>query len=105
MTIPNFKEAIASDVSAFINPAEFADIHNVDGRQIRAVIESTDNEHPLAYAEGVSLLRIVAYFDSLELGYKPVEAMYMMIDGKRYMVKSVSDEAGIYAVTLEASFD
>ncbi|MGO4369625.1 hypothetical protein AB4Z21_02290 [Paenibacillus sp. MCAF20] len=103
----NLRDQLKIDMQqTFLNPHEFADIHTVDGRQIRAVIaEDTDNQHPLNYSEGVSLVRIIAYFDAFELGVRPRKGVMMTIDGTKYEVIRVSDEIGIYVVTLEANAD
>ncbi|OBZ08051.1 hypothetical protein [Bacillus sp. FJAT-26390] len=107
----NLREQMKLDVKqTFINPNEFATIHTVDGVQIKAVVsEGTDNPHPLAYAEGVSLVRKLAHFDAVEFdiafGGIPREGIRLTLDGVAYTVVKSSDDCGIYAVTLEVNVD
>lgn len=103
--MPNFKDFVRNDMKTFVNAEEFADMHNVDGREIHAVIEATDEENPLAYAEGLSIVRKTAYFDAADLWFVPVQGMKIKIDGVRYDVQKVSDEMGAYVVSLEANMD
>lgn len=106
MTVPKLKDTFSSDISTFLNPDEFAGIHTIDGREMHAVItEATENQHPMSYADGVSLARKVVYLDSTELGYKPREGGYMNINGRPFFVTGVSDEEGIYVLTMEANVD
>lgn len=105
-----FKNQAAKDIATFVNTDEFADLHTVDGKQIRAVItEDTDNPHPLDYAEGVSLVRKLAHFDAAEFdiafGGIPRKGVRLTLDGVTYTVDKSSDDVGIYLVTLEANVD
>lgn len=106
----SFKNQAALDISTFINPDEFADLHTVDGIQIKAVVsEDIDNTHPLAYVEGVSLVRKVAHFDAAEFDIAfsgiPRKGVRLTLDGDTYNVVKSSDECGIYVITLEANVD
>lgn len=105
----SFKDQIAQDISAFINADEFAGDHVIDGRVLTVIVveDSSDNiyrnKHPLAYAEGVSLVRKVLYISEVELGYIPIQDQYMTLDGRRYQVTMVGDEEGVLVITLEAN--
>jgi len=104
--MPSFKDVLAQDVDLFLNPDEFADTHTIDGRPVRAVIdENSDNQHPLVYAEGVSLVRKVLFVAPSELGFRPREGMELKVDGALYEVSRCSDEDGVYAIVLEANRD
>jgi len=105
-----FKDQAAQDIPIFMNTDEFASLHMLDGRNIRAVVsEATDNIHPLAYAEGVSLVRKQVHFDAAEFDIAfdgiPREGVRLTLDGVAYSVVKSSDDCGIYAVTLEANVD
>jgi len=100
-----FKELAAEDTKVFLNTDEFADVHILDGKEIRLVVDTdTLNGKPLPYAEGVSLSRLIVYVDPLELGYRPQEGQSMHLDGDLYEVMKVGNEQGMYAITLEGNF-
>lgn len=103
--MPTFKELLLRDIqSTFINQQEFASIHNLDGSDIPLILDSDIvNERPLPYAEGVYLSRIVVYVESSLLTEKPVEGQHMRLDQELYQVEKVSDEQGVYEITLVAN--
>ncbi|MNC79620.1 hypothetical protein D3C75_1321480 [compost metagenome] len=63
----------------------------------------TDNKHPLAYAEGVSLVADTLFVDELELGYTPDQGQRMVINGNEYSVIRVASDKGMLAIYLEAN--
>lgn len=107
-----FKDFAAADVVAtFLNPNEFATLHNVDGIDMLVVVdEDVSNartlnmglENALAYGEGLSVSVIRVYIDPLVYGERPVQGQRMVFDGVKREVLRVSDQDGLYAVTLEA---
>ncbi|MGO4540370.1 hypothetical protein [Paenibacillus sp. 2TAB19] len=102
----SFKDFVRDDVGTFVNLNEFADMHTVDGREVRVLIDDyTEDEHPLSYAEGVSVVQKKAFFIAADFTFRPREGIFMMIDGKSYLVRRVSDEMGLYVVLLEANVD
>lgn len=108
----NFKDFAAADVgTTFLNPNEFATLHNIDGIDMLVVVdEDVSNartlnmglERALAYGEGLSVSTIKVYIDPLVYAERPVQGQMMTFDGMQRQVLKVSDQDGLYAVTLEA---
>lgn len=101
----NLRDQILIDNQrTFLNPKEFADIYIIDGKPVKAVLHSaSDNKHPLAYAEGVSLVTDTLKVDVLELGYTPEQDSWMEINGKDFKVVRVGSEKGMLSLYLEAN--
>lgn len=101
----NLKDQILIDnQQTFLNTNEFADIYIIDGVEVKASLDSaTDSKHPLAYAEGVSLVTETLYVDVLELGYTPKQDSWIKVNGKDFKVVRVGSEKGILALYLEAN--
>lgn len=102
-----FKEQVRKDVKGvFINFAEFADWHNLNGKDTLCVIsrDFTD-ELPLGSRnlEGVFLNDLTIYVEDLDMQPRPVEGEMMRVDGSLHLVKSVSDEMGVYVIICEAN--
>ena len=95
-----FKEQVRKDVKGvFINFAEF-------GKDTLCVIsrDFTD-ELPLGSRnlEGVFLNDLTIYVEDLDMQPRPVEGEMMRVDGSLHLVKSVSDEMGVYVIICEAN--
>src|SRR5690606_3490762 len=106
----NFKEQLEKDLNAFINIDEFAEIHNIDGREIPAVVdEDIFKERPrqpyeLYLAnEGVYVDTITLFVRMADLGERPVIGQNLRVDGERYIVANCSESAGTLVITLETN--
>lgn len=102
-----FKELVQEDVkNIFINNAEFAEDHDINGKTISCVVsrDYTDGM-PVRNSnlEGVFLNDLTIYVDSKDLPVRPVEGELMKVDGSFHLVKSVSDEMGVYVIICEAN--
>lgn len=101
----NLRDQIMIDNQrTFLNPKEFADIYNIDGKPVKAVLHSaSDNKHPLAYAEGVSLVTDTLKVDAMELGRTPKQGSYIKINGTDYKIVQVGSEKGMLSLYLEVN--
>ncbi|QQE75716.1 hypothetical protein KDJ56_07195 [Brevibacillus composti] len=103
-----FRDFLETDISTFLNPSEFGDIRNVDGKDITVVIdEDLTEERPrqpseLYYsADGVYKKRIVLYVRSVDFGPRPNIEDKIRVDGQLYLVTDCSEQMGILAITME----
>ena len=110
-----FHEQLQKDVDAvWFNPDEFGEPHDVDGRQMRAIVdeqairpnktvhdfkqsERTKSVHGI-YKDGITL-----FVRAEDFGSMPRNGAQLLLD-KRFMYRviSVHVESGVYAIDLEA---
>lgn len=100
-----FKDAIAKDIAAFLNIDEFADRHNLNGRDVVCLVDKdlTDpyKQTVSSPLQGVFVNTITIYVKPEDMERRPVENELLHLDGEMYFVANVSDEAGLYVITAE----
>lgn len=105
-----FKEIIQTDISnTFMNDLEFADLHNVDGKSMKVIVDN--NEHierekrvsQKLIVDGMYVKQVLIYISGEEYGPLPAQGKQLALDGKRYRVADAIDEDGLYSITLEAN--
>ena len=104
-----FKDIIHKDVkAAFLNPAEFGELHDINGVQLPAVIDDDllDGEINVSYhgqstqrAGGLYSGGIALYISTDDFG-KPKAGTMLKLDGKAHTVLSVSEQDGMYKIDL-----
>jgi hypothetical protein len=104
----NFKEYMVQDLSAFINPDEFGEIRNINGKDMPVVIDEDLSEgrprQPSDFyynADGIYKKLVVLYVRSADFGPRPNTEDTIKIDGELYLVTGCSEQMGILAITLE----
>lgn len=100
-----FQEQIAADNAAvFINDMEFAEVHNLNGTECKAVVQALaiqqgkDDYFPGIYGSQLQVNCLKA-----ELPEVPVYGMRFYLDDKMYEVESVGDDMGILTIQLTAN--
>jgi hypothetical protein len=110
MSIPTFKELVNSDISStFMNASEFAELHTVDGKSMKVIIDN--NEHierekrvaQKQVMDGLYVKQVLIYISSEDYGPLPAQGKQLILDQKRYRVADAIDEDGLYSITLEAN--
>ena len=110
MSLPTFKELVQADISnTFMNADEFANLHDVDGKQMTVTIDN--NEHierekrisQKQVMDGMYVKQVLIYVSGLEYGPLPAQGKQLVLDKKRYRVADAIDEDGLYSITLEAN--
>lgn len=101
-----FKDTIKKDIETFLNIDEFADRHELNGREIVCLVDKdvTDEakvsvRNPL---EGVFDNTLTIYVKSADLEREPVEGEIFRLDKELYVVASVSSEMGMFTIVAEA---
>ena len=104
-----FKSAIAQDAkNIFLNKMEFADLHTVNDKEIPAIVDDNEllerDKSRLLSADvsGLYLARRLLYVASDEFGVRPSPGTFLTLDSSPYRVGSVTEEAGILAIEIEA---
>ncbi|MGI6436404.1 MAG: hypothetical protein ACOX0F_13845 [Syntrophomonadaceae bacterium] len=102
-----FKDSINADLTSFINPDEFGQLHDVNGRQILVVFDADilkeyDAYRNLVPTDGIFTGRGVVFIKSSDLPTPAIGSVFRL-EGKLYLVIEVSESMGILEVTLEAN--
>lgn len=107
-----FKEQLAYDNrKVFMNTDEFAEVHNINGRDIPCIIdnnEMVDREKRYQYkrslyGDGIYLKELLFYVNAKDFGPLPAIGRNMLFDKKSYIVSDAINEGGIYSISLEAN--
>lgn len=105
----SFKEQIKSDLSVFFNLDEFAEIHNINGVDMPAVIDKDAlqdrprlSEEFYHISEGVFIDSITLFVRLSDLGKRPVVGQDLKVDGRKYYVVSCNEMDGVLEIGLEA---
>lgn len=100
----NFKDFVKHDLDTFINLEEFAEVHHIDGKPVKSMIDSDvlqiySNVKTEQY-DGVYRSILALYVKEDDLGYRPVRDQHLDIDGSIYIVDECSSEMGILKIVL-----
>lgn len=104
-----FKDAVKADIKqVFINLLEFADVHNINGEEVAAVIDrdilkerpnlTTSVEARAIFEEEIHIY--VAYDDLVR---KPVKDEILRLDGAIFIVEEVAENMGVLEITIRAN--
>lgn len=104
-----FKQVMDRDVDeTFLNVAEFADLHYIDGNNVPALIDDMENiereKRMKSNMDGIHARQVLLYVKaSVFPSGLPAQKRLIKLDGKMYTVVDATDEGGVYTITLEAN--
>ncbi len=102
-----FKEQIQQDAGVFLNQDEFAELHNIDGLDIPAVIDSDivkiRGNNKAERFDGVFSSQLAVYIRPSDLPDRPVYGQHIRLDDKLYIVQECVDNDGMLEITLGAN--
>jgi len=110
-----FKDFAAQDVdSVFFCLDEFADMHNIDGKEMPAVVETDELKDHSSHWEagakqnfdtGLYDTVLVLYVKAKDYGAKPKIKKKLILDKdpKMFQVLDVSEESGVYRMQIGRS--
>lgn len=100
-----FKDALSADFDTFINGDEFADIHEIDGIEIMAVVQGLTTKEAFtrtpAYFDAVHGKTTVVHCKTGDLASVPAKGNILTLDGEIYRVSECTDDMGICTIILE----
>ena len=102
-----FKEDMFDDVDkTFLEIDEFAETHNVDGKEMLCVLDESEAERRATRSsnevDGVYKKQKLLFVPRKEFDSVPTAGTRVFkLDGKRHIVKNVAEEGDMYAITLE----
>ncbi|MBY0088114.1 hypothetical protein [Brevibacillus brevis] len=107
----NFKDQIAADLTVFINPNEFGEFHNVDGRQLLIVISkdaTTGRQRKGAtdyysMTDGIHVSTFKVYAFASDFPVVPEADSNIEIDGQFYRVVNCDNQMGVLEIELEGN--
>ncbi len=106
-----FKDILHQDIKqTFLNPEEFGEEHTVNGKSMVIVtddLEIIEREKKMksgiASGDGMFARQVFFYAAAEDFGALPAQGGIIDIDGQKYVVVDVTDEAGMYGITVEAN--
>jgi hypothetical protein len=97
-----FKDTLASDLSTFINPDEFGELHEIDGAFVVCVIdEDSRGQYTGSPSDGVYLISKTVYVEASKLVRRPIQDKVLRLDGEDFIVRKIVDESGMLTLGLE----
>ena len=104
----SFKDCIAADIQqVFLNQEEFAEVHTVDGKPMRVILDDNallerDAARGGIFPDGMYRARKLIFVVTVDYGGRPMPGKRLNLDGRDYYVQQADDEAGILAIEIEA---
>ena len=96
-----FKDMVARDaLTVFMNMEEFAEVHEINGRRLRCIIDTNEADTAPSLYEGVYTLLTTVYVLSSEIRAPAVDEVFT-IDNVMFVVKHVSEEDGLIVIKAE----
>lgn len=87
-------------LTVFMNMEEFAEVHEINGRRLRCIIDTKEADTAPSLYEGVYTLLTTVYVLSSEIRAPAVDEVFT-IDNVMFVVKHVSDEDGLIVIKAE----
>lgn len=105
--MPKLRDYLASDLATFLNLDEFAEMHDIDGLQVAAVVDSDvlkiRSDRKSERYDGVYAAELAVYVKAADLPNRPVYGQHMRLDGKLYLVVECTEAEGILEIVLGAN--
>ncbi len=102
----NFKDQVYQDRDIFINPDEFAEMHDLNGIRCMSIIQSPTAQESFLTSETYQVydgihgeLRVI-HCRAADLPDTPVEGQVFHLDGAVYIVDSCISDMGMLTITL-----
>lgn len=99
----SLRDCFEKDFTTFFNTDEFAEIHNVEGKDIPIVIdEDLLEEKKLKYSgEGLFRGEVLFHVAKNQFGKKPMADRRLRLDKVNYRIVEVNESESMYTITLE----
>lgn len=90
------------DLSAFFNADEFADTHNIDGRDLVVVVDNDRlKERSKKEYDGISVGEILYFVKAADFGERPEEGTPQIFGGRQMYVFDAREDMGMYEIILK----
>lgn len=98
------KDMIQSDVAMLFNPAEFGEVHMVNGREIVCIVDSNNTDNSAGQSSsaefGVNTARITLFINEKDFKGKLSANSMLLLDNKHYIVEACAQNMGVFEIIL-----
>ena len=106
-----FKEQLELDnADVFLNLNEFADVHDLNGKECECVLEGDTLQQSLSIGSGINKTYptiygadLTVYVQKKSLEETPAYGQTFTVDGDMYLVDSVKEDMGMTIIRLVAN--
>lgn len=103
-----FQDMIQEDISIFLNPEEFGELLELDGRRLPVLVDNeklSELKNKAQYAEQIRTADMLLYVRASDLGYIPAQKAHIRIgkDRRTKRVSMVTETDGVLELILEDS--
>lgn len=102
-----FKEMLFEDIkNIFLNVEEFGEIHTINQKEMLVVIdemeltERSKKQIESGRIDGIYKRQILLYVARKDFGKMPAIGSNLNVDSSKWRVADVSNEGGVYSITL-----
>lgn len=96
-----FKEQVSADLEVFINLDHFGEIHTIEGREVKVVLDDDKLVERQGGAElGVAEADLLLFAYSANLPPKKAPGSALNIDGREYIIDDWKEDMGLATVAL-----
>jgi len=97
-----FMDYVLSDLNTLINSDEFAEIHNVDGKDVSVIVDNDKlQERSKKEFDGLSVGELLYFAKVSDLAKKPMQDSVQLFDKRPYLVFNVREDNGLYEIILQ----
>ena len=101
-----FKELQRQDIlDVFINPDEFGEMHDVNGKNVNIVLDDFELLKREKYKStnekaGMGVKRGLLYIKAADYGRLPLSGRKLTIDNQTFEVEDAVNESGVYSIHI-----
>ncbi|GEN83624.1 hypothetical protein SLU01_19360 [Sporosarcina luteola] len=100
----NFKDLIEDDLKTFVNPDEFGEPAIIEGESV-IVVPDADKMKERQLAKGLEgelhNEELLFYVEKSQLSFYPRPDNTAVIDGVKWRITDVQEDAGLFTITVE----
>lgn len=103
-----FQDIIQEDISIFLNPEEFGELLEIDGRRLPVLVDNeklAELKNKAQYADQIRTADMLLFVRTADLGYIPAQKAHIRVRGGRSAVTKrvamVTQTDGVLELILE----
>ncbi len=102
--MPKLKDYLDADLDVFMSTDEFAEEHNIDGRNLRIVVNNDRlKERSKVEYDGIMVGEILYFVKASDYGKAPMQGMVQVFDRRYMQVFDVRLDDGMYEIILQSN--